>query len=113
MTISQLTPPILAAKFSELLREHLTKKQMATVISRNRREPWPWPQFCHSHDFVDANVIMDDAFKALLGHTACDTVGETSPPRQCDCMSARALELWNAAWYIAKKAEFVKEKCLA
>jgi hypothetical protein len=105
-TIETLTPQILAAKFAELLHEQLGRGEMAKVIARNRREPSE--SVCHSHDFLDANMVMDDAFLQILGYSACDTGGEG-----IGCMSDKCMELWNAAWTIAKNSEFNKEKIFA
>lgn len=108
MTTTTATPEALAAKFSELLRAQFTRKQMAAVISRNRRETND--KVCHSHDFCDANVVMDEAFKQVLGYSATDTGIGDGTQQSGGCMSDECLDLWNAAWAIAKKSEFKKEE---
>lgn len=51
------------------------------------------PQVCHTHDFCDANMSMHAAGKCL-GYW-----GE-------DYSISRVYRLWNAAWDIAKAADF-------
>ncbi len=47
---------------------------------------------CHSHDFVDANMAMSEAFEELFGREP-DTSGPDT-------------DIWNAAWDLAKSREF-------
>ena len=48
---------------------------------------------CHSHDVTDANEVMADAFRAVMG-------------REIDLQSDADGTLWNVAWDMAKRAEF-------
>jgi hypothetical protein len=97
-TTTARTPKLLAQAFSFQLRETLTPEQMAQVIARNAHyRECGEKDICASHEFCDANVTMDDAFK-MLGLTVIDSVsGE---------ISGIANELWNAAWDIAKASDF-------
>lgn len=53
---------------------------------------------CHSHDYCDANVIMAEAFKAVIGRETDDNdEGE---------MSQMDIDLWNEAWDLARKNLF-------
>ena len=51
-----------AINFSNILRRWLTPEQMAQVIERNMARH---PGVCHSHDFCDANMAMDEAWNNL------------------------------------------------
>ena len=75
-----------ARKFSSLLRENLSEKDMDEVILRNRNEQDDL--VCHSHDFCDPNPLMDEALKSL---GLKDEHFET---------------LWSVAWQHAKNTDF-------
>lgn len=95
--------PQLASQFIRELIKELTPRQMTLVRTRNLREPSE--HVCHYHDFCDANVVMDEAFKKLTGFTTCDTGGE-----DIGCMSDATTDLWDAAWTLAKLANFEESK---
>lgn len=50
---------------------------------------------CHSHDFCDANMPMDDAFTAIVGH-------ELEAADEADCA------LWNDAWGLARSLGMIE-----
>ena len=66
--------------------------QLAEVAIRNSREPDQ--NICHSHDFVDANMVMHAAF---MRH-------DINPSSALD--NGEQNQVWNTAWGIAKKANF-------
>ena len=84
--INEVTPAELAREFSRLLREQLTAQEVEQAQKLNAIEATSNPDYecCHSHDFCDANMVMDEAVKNLTGVSACDTEpkGEQAP-----CMS--------------------------
>lgn len=97
-------PHTIAAHFSRVLREWLTSLEMSKVITRNRRERIKG--VCHTHDFCDANMAMDEAFKRVLGRGMyLIDEGATDEQKEADT------DLWNAAWNIAKQAQFVADDC--
>lgn len=57
-------PEIIGAEFVRLLRRELTAEQWEEMTERNRAEPFT-SSVCHSHDYVDANVVMADAFRVF------------------------------------------------
>ena len=85
----------LAGAFVKELREQLTAEQFAEVVALNGVELNP--DVCHSHDFCDANMVMDAAFNTFgvdpleYGYT------------EEDGMSQEVCNLWNAAWNRAKE----------
>ena len=85
---SPLSP--LAQAFSLLLRAVLDSEEMEQVIKLNRTAP---PGVCHSHDYLDANELMNEAFRQVFG-------------RYCDPSMDADGEQWDAAWDEAKAAEF-------
>lgn len=77
----------LAASFVALLKRELTPEEMREVATRNRAYGG---DVCASHDFVDANVVMAQAFKETTGN-------DVNLESQSD------LKLWSDAWSAAKK----------
>lgn len=82
----------LANQFILVLSEWLSADELAEVNRRNAAESMI--DVCHSHDFCDANVAMDEAFRAVVGRSV-------DGDNEDDC------RLWNEAWDIAKKQSFV------
>lgn len=77
----------LAALFAQKLRDCLTDDEWEAMRETNRGAE---PGICASHDFCDANMPMDEAFKVVAGHEVDgDNDADTS--------------LWNGAWTRAKE----------
>jgi len=79
---------LLAAAFAGVLRGWLTDDEWQTMRQRNAERP-EGESWCASHDYCDANMAMDAAFK-LNGMPALDATLEHP-----DC------DNWNAVWAIA------------
>ena len=88
----------LATQFSRILREQLSMGEMQTVIERNAARTPDEMGICHSHDFCDANVAMEEASK-LCGLSS--PVADTSETER-----DAALQLWNDAWKLAQDSGF-------
>lgn len=86
----------IAIEFSRNLREYAADGEIEQCIRDNRAETDK--SVCHSHDFCDANVAMDEAFGVVTGKPASDDLNDES-----------TLALWAEAWDIAKQAEFAIE----
>ena len=85
----------LAVKFCDVLKEWLTEEELQIVVDRNAiRE---CDVVCHSHDFCDANMAMDEAWNRMFKDG-------------CDLSSDADVELWNSAWNLAKKHNFNTNK---
>lgn len=80
----------IAREFSRLLWKQIGVKNMMEVNRRNRTGD---PNACSTHDFLDANMVMDRAFRNL---------GLQPDPEK----SPAAHDYWGIAWTKAKKAEF-------
>lgn len=101
-TIKGVTMIELSKEFSKVLHKWLTPSQMALCLKRNRAEPSD--AICHSHDFCDANMAMDQAGKTLgldLSSHVCAEI---------QSKSGAYTDLWNEAWSLAKYAEFNADK---
>ncbi len=82
----------LAMRFATELGEKLSSEDMDRLVERNGRDPKS--AVCHSHDFCDANVVMEEAWRRSFG-------GELFDEEE-----AEQLSVWNEAWQIARDADF-------
>lgn len=84
-----------AEAFIKQLREDVTPKEFAELIAKQKEAPIEG--VCYSHDYCDANMTMDAAFKSLgidpLEHDYTEEDG----------MSQEVCDLWNSAWDRAKE----------
>lgn len=83
---------LLARRFAELLRDTLSEREVDEVVIRNKAEATPG--VCHSHDFLDANSVMMEAWVRTAG-------------RAMDSNDDAQAAAWSAAWALAAKGEFV------
>jgi hypothetical protein len=84
----------IACAFVQRLRAQLTPEQMDQVVARNAEEKVAY--ICHTHDFCDANILMERAF-AKCGISPFNAAGELDDDRA---------QLWNEAWDAAKASRF-------
>lgn len=77
----------IAERFTEILQSSLPEQSFAEIRRRNAERPTR--MHCHSHDFLDANMVMKAAFAEVAGREAVidDTVAGQGD-----------IALWNAAW---------------
>jgi len=93
----------LARAFASTLLEWIGPGNLTQAIRRNRTETSPL--VCHSHDFCDANMAMEQAFYEVF---------ERAPLMECDAAEGRCtaaesdadLDAWNEAWEMARSREF-------
>lgn len=84
----------LAVEFVERLKACLTEDELVEIRKRNATPAYSG-NVCASHDFIDANMVMNDAFEKVTG-------------REIDCENGADCVLWSKAWDIAK-VEFLTE----
>lgn len=87
------TPTTLARTFCRVMNEWLNPVQMDAVRERNRTTHAD-STVCATHDFCDANMAMLQAWQECTGGDEIDTNDEAQAA------------VWNAAWTLAKAAEF-------
>lgn len=88
----------LARVFSDALRKEIGADKLAEVVRLNATEV-PGT-VCHSHDFCDANVVMDVAWKSVFGREVrlpCDAEDGHCTHEQVD----EDLRRWELAWTMA------------
>src|SRR3954453_24017777 len=86
----------MAREFCRVIREWLPKEKMLLVVERNDTEP-AGSTVCHTHDFCETNMAMDEAIRAL---------GVDPLPGDGSEMTKQVVDLWNEAWSLAKAAKF-------
>ena len=87
---------VVALAFIEECKATFTTETLEEIRRRNA-EPAYAGQVCATHDFVDANCLMEAAFVRLglkVAHDYDDATEEAAHDASCD--------LWGAAWSIAK-----------
>lgn len=77
--------------FSKEVQEALTPEQIAEVIAKNNTDEYQG--VCATHDYVDANMLMDAAFKSVT-------------KREIDLQNKNDVELWGWAWNLSKNRSF-------
>lgn len=82
-----------ALGFSLELQQELGPVKMSQVVRLNYAEP-KRGQICHTHDFCDANILMDEVIKSICSM------------RKAGVHTPRYHNLWNAAWGLADKHDF-------
>lgn len=79
----------LAHRFAAVLKAWLTPAEFAEMQRRNSHDPRYIGLCCASHDFCDANMAMDAAWRAVRGVSI-------------DADDDAQVALWNEAWDIAR-----------
>ena len=75
----------IAVRFLDLFLKQEGLRRWQQVCERNRKETEA--NVCHTHDFCDANMLMEQAFEELF--LSVDVENEADRQR------------WNAAWDVA------------
>lgn len=77
-------------------------RRLTRVIRKNKLETDS--NICHSHDYIDANMVMDAAFRCILGRCAhFITADATVRQKNAD------YDLWNDSWTLAMQTRFYTE----
>ena len=91
MPVNSLTRRI-ASEFKDCMAETLQSEELQAIDAENRKRS---VETCASHDYCDANMVMNEAFERL----ELEVFGE-------DKMSEETAVLWNDAWSLAKSEGF-------
>jgi hypothetical protein len=84
----------IAKLYSEKLKQELTPEELTQAIKDNRSEEMDG--VCHTHDYIDANMVMLEAMEEIMGEGYCDDI----PVDQEKTL------LWNDSWKMAFKNEY-------
>lgn len=78
--------------FADILRDYLSPREWQEMRERNAQETDS--RICHSHDFCDANMPMQEAFERVMGRDIFNAEGT---------ISDSDMTLWNSAWTYASE----------
>jgi hypothetical protein len=87
----------LAYEFAAILREWLSEAEFEEVRRRNALPEYDDAGACASHDFCDANIVMEEAFKRVFN-------------REPDVSTEADTDIWNTAWDTAKREFLTAQK---
>jgi len=90
----------LAKEFSRILRRDLSAEEMKAIVAENKKTD---DDTCATHDYLDANMSMDEAFTNIMGRQFVffdDDKPETEKQNEEDAA------IFNAAWNLAKMNDF-------
>jgi hypothetical protein len=93
----------LAQEFSRLLRRDLSEHEMSEVIARNATTEYSG--CCATHDFLDANMTMFEAFQNVVGREVIMS-GDVEENPDLDNQESSDIALWNSSWALAIKNNF-------
>lgn len=98
MTETKSVERRIADAFLGKLEQELTKSELQVIAERNRKyELEGKKDTCATHEFLDPNVLMNEAFIDIFGR---DALGD-DPDDDATILSD--IELWSKAWSKAKK----------
>lgn len=84
-----------ARAFADIVKRDIRVEELQTVVGRNKVNE---PYICASHDFLDANVSMLEAFERTFSLKEEEAFELTN--------TNEGHALWDAAWRIAKRNDF-------
>lgn len=87
---------MIAHKFVGILKREMSPQDFTEMCILNANVP---PGICESHNYLDSNTVMEEAFHSLGLATGTDMDLEANP--QLDEAHTAACDLWNAAWELA------------
>lgn len=88
---------VVAKEFIKVIRESLTSEELKEVNKKNETEEYKG--CCATHDYVDANMCMEEALEKSGVASFTDHIPET---KEWD----ESIDIVNEAWDMAKKAKF-------
>jgi|DEB0MinimDraft_6_1074348.scaffolds.fasta_scaffold64339_2 hypothetical protein len=91
MPVNSLTRRV-ADEFKDCMAETLQPDELRAIDAENRKRS---DATCASHDYCDANMVMNEAFERL----ELEVFGD-------DGMSEETVTLWNEAWDLAQSEGF-------
>lgn len=98
-------PDAVAHAFADVLKEWLTPEQVAEANAKNKTDDYD-DSVCASHDYCDANMAMDEAFKKVDPAFYAAAWADNEATGGEGKVWARMTDIWNEAWGIAKRADF-------
>jgi len=109
----------LAAEFCTVIREWFTQAELKKMVSENEALIFNDSQArrCSTGSYYDSNMAMATAWERLdLGPCMAHEIEEyhfDKSQDELDCIFQEHARLWNAAWAIAKFAQFDTKRVAA
>lgn len=96
----------LAGAFADVLVEWLGDEEFAEMKATNATPEYAGSDMCASHDYCDANMAMDAAWKRVIGRSP-EVSWETKPDGtavdpEAERLALADCDMWNDAWKVAK-----------
>lgn len=88
--VTEMDPRLVGLRFVAELMDCLNYNEWKAMVAANEVEPNLG--VCHSHDYCDANMVMESTFE-LLGLPTPSSVGEGG-----GALNDAGIDLWNKAW---------------
>lgn len=93
----------LSDEFSRLIVEAFTADQLAETIAKNHTAEYAG--LCATHDYCDANMVMDEAFINIIGR---DYIFFDDEHPETEEQNKQDVALENAAWGLSKSKDFAR-----
>lgn len=103
--LEKLSAEDLAKAFAKVLKEWLSDEEMAAVVATNKADGYD-ASTCASHDFCDANMAMDEAYKKIYPEFDKAAWDDNDKTEGLGKLWDKHTDLWNEAWDLAKRADF-------
>ncbi|PPQ35581.1 hypothetical protein SAMN06265338_12616 [Rhodoblastus acidophilus] len=97
---SEIQTYVLAEQFARHLKASLSEKDWKEMRRRNASPDYDNSLSCASHDFCDANMVMEATWRATFGEKAA-LICEGANGQ----IVAEQMAIWNAAWSRAKSEQ--------
>lgn len=94
-TVSPAKIDATAREFARLVKSYLSKDELREVLRRNRESRASGAGFCATHDFIDANMAMQEAAEKIGWLPTFDK-------RPDGEMTDAQVSAWNEAWELAR-----------
>lgn len=95
----------LAREFVRTILRWLTPDEVAELRLRNATPEYAGSNACATHDFCDANMALDEAYRTTTGRELIDDM-QTADGDTAEEQDAAWWDYINGAWDLAKSADF-------
>lgn len=107
--LTEITVRQLSDAFTTVIQEWLSTAELKQMRRRNHVFNMD-SGVCASHDYCDANMAMEEAFKRVTGQNTAQLSrrdrSKEGCDRTCTCLSNTCLHMWTEAWHLSKSKGF-------
>lgn len=98
----------LARELARTIRRWLTADELAEAVRRNATPEYADHNMCATHDFCDANMALDEAYRTTTGRQLVDDMQEADGEAAAD-QDAKWWDYINGAADLARLAGFAPD----